>query len=135
MKTQYPKIAGEWDYNKNGDLMPENVKPFSHKKVWWICPEGHSFDAEISSRTVNSNNYKGTGCPYCSGQRTFAGFNDLKTLFPEIAAKWHPTFNEELSPSEVRPYSTKKVWWIDNNGNANQRRIDYEVMIYRKNHP
>lgn len=135
LKTQYPKIAGEWDYNKNGDLIPENVKPFSHKKVWWLCPKGHSYETAISNRTINSKNDKNTGCPYCSGQKTLAGFNDFKTLFPEIAAKWHPTLNKELSPSEVRLYSTQKVWWIDDDGNEYQRRIDSEVMMYRKNHP
>ncbi|WP_363241829.1 zinc-ribbon domain-containing protein [Ruminococcus sp.] len=40
-----------------------------------------------------------------------------------------------MSPSEVRPYSTQKVWWIDDDGNEYQRRIDSEVMMYRKNHP
>ena len=40
----------------------------------------------------------GTGCPYCAGRRVLPGFNDLATLFPQVAAQWHPTLNGPLTP-------------------------------------
>lgn len=132
LKTLYPEIAVEWDYEKNGELRPETVKPFSHKKAWWICPNGHSYETAISNRTTNSNKSNGDGCPYCSGKEVLKGFNDLETLFPEIAEKWHPTLNENLLPDMFRPYSTQKVWWTDRDGNAYQRRIDTEVIMYKR---
>ena len=61
------------------------------------------------------------------------GFNDLATRFPEVAEKWHSTMNGELKPDMVQPYSTKKVWWIEEEGSAKLRRIDSVVLGYRKN--
>ena len=39
------------------------------------------------------------------------GVNDLATKFPEIAAQWDYEKNGSLTPSDVMPYSVKKVWW------------------------
>lgn len=33
-----PDLAKEWNYEKNGDLKPEDVSCGSHKKVWWKLP-------------------------------------------------------------------------------------------------
>ena len=41
-----------------------------------------------------------------------AGFNDLSTMEPEIAAQWHPTLNGSLTPQMVTAGSHKKVWWL-----------------------
>ena len=40
-----------------------------------------------------------------------AGFNDLQTCEPAIAAQWHPTLNGSLTPDTVTYGSKKKVWW------------------------
>jgi positive regulator of sigma E activity len=56
----YPKLAKEWDYEKNYPLTPEDVMPHSSKKVGWICKDGHKWDAIIASRS------DGRGCPYCN---------------------------------------------------------------------
>lgn len=132
LRTLYPEIAKEWDYEKNQGLTPNMVKPFSHQKVWWKCPEGHSYDRAISDRTSSSKTGKGNGCPYCSGQKILKGFNDLATRFPQVASKWHPTMNGELMPDMVQPYSTQKVWWIEDDGKAKFRRIDSVVSSYVK---
>ena len=61
-----PKLANEWDYEKNGDLDPWQISRGSHIEVWWICKDHktckeHSWKAPIFSRTA------GTGCPFCIG--------------------------------------------------------------------
>lgn len=63
LATVNPKLAEEWDYEKNGELAPNQVMPGSDRKVWWKCSKGHIWQAAISSR----NN--GSGCPYCSGRK------------------------------------------------------------------
>ena len=63
LKTINPTLADEWNYEKNGDLMPQNFTASSGKKVWWKCKNGHEWQATIHNRN------KGTGCPYCSGRR------------------------------------------------------------------
>lgn len=35
----------------------------------------------------------------------------LADLNPELAKQWHPSKNNELTPYDVGPDSTKIVWW------------------------
>ena len=62
LASKNPKLATEWNYDKNGDLLPTHVFPTTNKKVWWKCVLGHEWEATINSR----NN--GRGCPFCSGR-------------------------------------------------------------------
>ena len=103
----FPKIASEWHPTKNGDLKPEEFTYGSKKKVWWLCPKGHSYDAGISKRTRKEK----SGCPQCSGNKVGED-NNLKFLFPKIADEWHPTKNGDLKPEEFTGSSGKKVWWL-----------------------
>jgi hypothetical protein len=64
--------AFEWD--------PRTVTHGSGIKKKWRCVEGHIWDATVASRT-NMN----AGCPYCSGNKVWPGFNDLATTHPSIA--------------------------------------------------
>ena len=55
LAEQFPELAMEWDYERNGDLTPENVSYGSNKKVWWICPKcGQSYQKKIGNRTAPS---------------------------------------------------------------------------------
>lgn len=58
LKTIYPDIVEEWDYEKN-DNLPESYLATSNKKVWWKCKYGHEWSASISNRV------KGNKCPEC----------------------------------------------------------------------
>jgi hypothetical protein len=57
-----PELLSEWDYSKN-KFSPLDFMPHSNKSVSWICEYGHSWNAQISSRTRNNENK--TGCPFC----------------------------------------------------------------------
>ena len=103
----FPQVAREWNREKNGALTPQQVSPYSNRKVWWTCPLGHSYQAVIAART-----HRGSGCPYCAGRKALAGFNDLATLEPELAGQWHPALNGNLTPEMVTPGSHKRVWWV-----------------------
>ena len=117
-----PIVAAEWHPTKNGKLLPEHVTPSSNKKVWWICKEGHEWEAVINSRN------KGIGCPYCAGKKAIVGYNDLQTANPRLALEWHPTKNGGLKPTDVTESSNRFVWWICEKGH------EYKSMIYdRKN--
>lgn len=107
LATLYPDIAAEWHPTLNGELKPSDVLPGIGKKVWWICPEGHAYQASLNSRTTNKS-----GCPYCAGVKVLAGFNDLATKYPELAKQWHPALNGDLAPDMVMPGCNKKVWWV-----------------------
>lgn len=121
LKARFPEVAAWWDGGRNGVLTPEDVQPGSMKKVWWICPRGHSWQAVIYSRTA------GCGCPYCAGNRLVPGVNDLLTLAPEIAAQWDPVKNAGLQPEDVAGGSAKKAWWICSKGHSWQAVISSRV--------
>lgn len=63
--TTHPKIAAEWDYDKNGDKTPQDFTAGSKEKVWWRCRMGHSWRAVIQSRT---RQIRPGGCRYCAGK-------------------------------------------------------------------
>ena len=109
----YPEIAKEWDYEKNGDMKPNQFYSTSSRKVWWICNKGHSYEATISHRTVDN-----TSCPYCANQKILKGYNDLATTNPEILKEWNYKRNNSLNifPTDVFKGSNKKVWWICEHG-------------------
>jgi len=59
LKILYPGLINEqWDYEKN-EKGPEEYTPGSTRKVWWICPNGHSHDQVIGSRI------RGHECRFC----------------------------------------------------------------------
>ena len=100
-----PKLAEEWNYDKNEGLTPANVLPNSEKNVWWVCSNGHEWKTTIASRN------SGKGCPYCSGRYAIKGENDLQTANPKLAKEWNYEKNNSLTPMDVLPNSAKKVWW------------------------
>jgi glutaredoxin len=117
LATNYPEIAKEWHYTKNGNLTPNDIISGSNKKAWWICDKGHEWEAVINNRT------SGIGCPYCSNKKTLKGYNDLATTHPQIAKEWHPTKNKKLRPSDITFGSNKKVWWMCSKGHEWQAQI------------
>lgn len=65
--TEFPIIARQWNYLKNGILTPLNCSPKSNKKVYWTCeynPE-HVWQDRISNRTILNR-----GCPICKKEFT-----------------------------------------------------------------
>jgi DNA-directed RNA polymerase subunit RPC12/RpoP len=106
LATTNPALASEWDEDKNGSLRPEDVKGGSTAKVWWRCAKRHSWQAAVYSRNA------GNGCPYCANQAVLAGYNDLATRNPMLAAEWDYVRNHPLQPSDVGANSGRKVWWI-----------------------
>ena len=68
LKTNFPDIAKEWDYEKNSTT-PEDFTLGSDKKVWWLCNKGHSYERMITTRTRSKSNPE-KSCPVCY---TFSG--------------------------------------------------------------
>lgn len=103
---KYPDLVSLWNYEKNEGLKPESFRYMSNRKLWWKCPvcTGQWEESII-------NVAKGNRCPYCSGHRVLAGFNDLQTVAPHIAAEWDYEKNEHLKPTDVSVGSGKVIWW------------------------
>jgi hypothetical protein len=122
LASLYPSLIEEWDFNKNIDISPDAILPGSNKHVWWMCKNNHSWKASIYSRAVKS-----TGCPYCSNNLCWSGYNDLQTLYPQLALEWDYSKNGNLTPNNVVAGSTKKVWWECSRGHEWEAQIRSRV--------
>ena len=54
-----PTLVKEWHPTANGHLNPMNLEVVYPKKVWWLCNEGHKWQATIKNRISNKD------CPIC----------------------------------------------------------------------
>ena len=105
-----PGLIKEWHPTKNGDLRPMDVTPGSGKKAWWLCPQGHEWQAVIYNRN------RGSGCPLCR-QRQSAHSDSLMTLSDSgLLKEWHPSKNNGLNPRNLTAAHDKKVWWLCQEG-------------------
>jgi DNA-directed RNA polymerase subunit RPC12/RpoP len=118
--TINPTLAAEWHPKKNNELTPYEVMPYSNRKAWWICKKGHEWEAMVCNRN------RGSGCPYCSGQRT-TKHTSLAAVNPMLAKEWHPHKNNELTPQEVSSSSGRKVWWMCKKGH------EWEAIVGSRN--
>ena len=102
-----PALAAQWDHAMNPEfpLGPAGVSVKSTQRAGWICPLGHRWDAAIRDRNRHG------GCPICRGRRVRAGFNDLATTHPDVAADWDHAANGSLTPRCVSKGSTRVVAW------------------------
>lgn len=113
LATLRPDLANEWDYEKNKPLTPEQIGLGSNKIVAWICERQHRWLTQVGNRTgVGGTTEAGSKCPYCSGKRALSGENDLATLYPRLAEEWDFAANRDIMPSDIRPGSNKKVFWV-----------------------
>ena len=99
LKTKFPEISAEavgWD--------PSTVHPGSAKILRWECKKGHQWSTSPNVRT------RGYGCPVCSNKKISTD-NCLAAHFPELSKEWHFSKNHNLTPHDVTPGSSKKVWW------------------------
>ena len=105
LANKYPEIASEWDYEKNGKLLPTMVSSNSNIRVWWKCSEGHEWESNINNRI------RVPKCPYCNRNKAVQGSNDLLTLYPDLCTEWNYERNKDIFPYLVLPGSSKRVWW------------------------
>ena len=102
-------------------LTPMDITPNSSKKVWWKCSLGHEWETAVTHRS------RGSGCPYCSGQRILKGYNDLQTINPDLASEWNYEKNGSLKPTDITANNGKKVWWKCSKGH------EWQAKIYHRN--
>ena len=115
LQSQFPEIAAEaygWD--------PATVTASSHKKKDWKCSLGHIYTSRVSSRTTSR--FGGNGCPVCYGRQVLAGYNDLKSQFPEIAAEAYG-----WDPATVVAKTEQKKDWICRSGHLYSSRVSQRV--------
>ena len=69
-------LLEEWDYKRNEE-MPYEIGTGKNKKIWWLCPFGHSYQAYPANRCGCQR----SGCPICDKEN--------HTSFPEQALLYY----------------------------------------------
>lgn len=131
-------------YNDLASVHPEIVEKLSpkfrkaaseilckeNKYLKWICPicHGQYYDSIINVLTSNDS------CPYCKGKKLLPGFNDFKTLYPELAEEWHPTNRYiGLEPDKILPKSNEKAFFqCPKCGEIYPMKIQNRVIKYKR---
>lgn len=95
LATTDPELIKEWDFDKN-DVKPTEISRGNNSKVWWKCPQGHSYEATVLHRTNGKTN-----CPFCnSGRQTSfveqAVFFYVKKIFPDAINRYKEIFNNGM---------------------------------------
>jgi class 3 adenylate cyclase/rubrerythrin len=111
LAERFPDLAAEWS-ERNHPLTPELVAAGSRRRVWWRCRAcQHEWEAAVYSRA------SGHGCKQCAARASAKLYSapkpgqSLADKHPELAAQWHPTRNNPLTPWDVTGTSGQKVWW------------------------
>ena len=106
MFSQHPKAIFWSDRNEK---KPDEVSLNSHKKFWFDCECGHTFDIQLNN--VNS----GRWCSYCSNKKLCGQSKNCKICFDKCFASvdyfknWSDKNIE--TPFEVLKNSHKKYWF------------------------
>lgn len=115
------QLLSEWHPTKNFPLTPNMITYGSTKRLWWVCGNGHEWQATANNRST------GYGCPFCSGRKPISGVTDLKTVRPDLALEWNYERNLPLTVNEVSVGSKKQVWWRCKNGH------EWKAAVYSRN--
>lgn len=103
LATLRPDIAAQWDYELNYPLTPHQIVPGSERKVYWKCPNGHTWQASVSNRCR-----KKQGCQKCA--KKTRKHKSIVEECPQLLCDW----NQDKNEKPANAYSARsniKVWW------------------------
>ena len=95
--TAHPEMRDQWDAYRNGNIDPESIPAYSNEKFYWMCPNGHSYQAapeKLMRRKAR--------CPVCSS----FGF-----ARPDLIEEWCLEKNGDKTPYDY-PAKSKYVAWF-----------------------
>ena len=107
----YPERAKDWDYEKNGELLPTQVTAGSNIEVYWKC---HVCGNEWKTMVVTHAKAK-YSCKKCANkERPLKRFGNkpLVETHPQLAEEWDYKNNGELTPYNVTAHLYKRVNWV-----------------------
>ncbi len=132
LKTKCPELAKEWHPIKNGDLTPSNISYKSGKKVWWLCPKGHEYQAKPRDRVEDE-----TKCPICSSRRSTsfpeqALYYYIKKICPDALNRYKDIFDNKMEldiyiPSKKLGIEYDGKNWHKTEEHHQRERIKYQL--------
>lgn len=88
-QEQYPQLAKDWDWQRNGMLAPNMFAPNSRYKFYWICRTcGRSYQMSM----INRQKVNPDTCPFCCRKSHFPS-PLLAKCYPELRIFWNRNLN------------------------------------------
>jgi hypothetical protein len=112
----HPDLLDKWHPTKNLPLTPNDVSKGSHKRVWWICENGHEWQTMV---------YGVFGCPKCSNRKPPA---ELKNS--DISLFWNLGKNK-IPITDAYINDPIYYSWQCDNGHEWKNKI--RNQLYKKN--
>lgn len=129
-ENNYPKLAKQWDWQKNGKVKPSMVSKCSDNEYYFICQTcGESFKRRIAS-LVRSNVCE---CKTCARKRAHKKRGiapkekSIGYLYPSIAKELISSNNENIDIYTIYAKSSKKYLWKCSCGNIYEMSPDARV--------
>lgn len=111
LSTKFPAIAAQLDRERNDSACLVDIRPGSHRKLYWLCEKQHSYLASPANRTIGKS-----GCPICQNRQIVRGINDIATTHPALVAEWHPSYLLQCPPTKVGAANKTRLPWLCVNG-------------------
>lgn len=110
----HPAVASEWDSATNHPLIPSMFSYGSNFAAFWKCQCGHTWRANIYSRTALR-----AGCPRCGQKKSVQGRRatllstgrSFAARHPELLHQWAHDKNGLTDPQFIMAGSEKKRYW------------------------
>ncbi len=131
LNTTHPQLSAEWHTVKNGELKSSMVTYGSGKKVWWLCPNGHSYKTSILHRA------HGTMCPHCnSGRQTSfaeqAFYFYIKKIFPDAISRCKGILPKRMELDIYIPSQNLAIEYDGSFWHKGSSKRDFEKYEYCK---
>lgn len=130
-ESNCPERVKDWDFEKNGNLLPSQVTSGSNKIVYWKC---HVCQYEWKEKIYMRARAK-YSCEKCARRETTLqryGAETLSETHPDLAKEWNYSRNGDLTPDNVTPHDTREVYWICEKGHEWPASIGYRVRTSAK---
>lgn len=124
----FPERAKDWDYEKNGELLPTQVTAGSNIEVCWKC---HVCGYEWKSMVVSHAKAK-FACEKCSyREKSLKRFGNkpLVETHPQLAEEWDYKNNGDLTPYNVIAHLNKRVNWVCHKGHKWSAKVNYRANL------
>lgn len=102
----YPEYVEYW--HTDNIKTAYEVYAGTAKKYKMICELGHVYEMSPNHKKM------GTRCYYCNSKKLLKGFNDLQTVYPDLAKRFSPL--NGTTPDNVTARMKDKYYWNCSNG-------------------
>lgn len=113
--SDIPELLKDWSYELN-EKSPERVPAKSIMRFMWtsnLC--GHTWTDYPKGKMLSNR-----GCRICSGEEILAGYNDFKTLHPDLLTRIK---NSNSLPNDLNPFSDYRVVMVCDLGHEFSRTL------------